>query len=59
MVIVVTSGPVAATVLMVVRAGPVRAEALWASKLATTAAASHGAPLWNTRFGRRVIVQTV
>src|SRR5664279_3689165 len=42
MVMVTTRGLVTVTVSMVVMAGPVRADALWAAKLAATAAASHG-----------------
>ena len=59
MVTVTTSGLVTVMLCTVTRAGPVRAEAFWALKLAATAAASHGAPLWNTRLGRMVMVHTV
>jgi hypothetical protein len=59
MVMVTTRGLVTVTVSMVVMAGPVRADALWAAKLAATAAASHGEPLWKIRLGRMVMVHTV
>ena len=59
MVMVTTRGLVTVTLASVVRAGPVRVEDLWALKLAATAAASQGAPLWNTRLGRMVMVHTV
>ena len=59
MVTVVSSWLVATAVSMLVTTGPVRPDALWAAMLAATAAASHGVPLWKTRLGRRVMVQTV
>ncbi len=59
MVTVTTRGLVTVTLATVTRAGPVSAEAFWALKLAATAAASQGAPLWNTRLGRMVMVHTV
>ena len=59
MVSVTTRGLVTVTVARLVRAGPVSVDVLWALKLAATAAASHGAPLWNLRLGRMVMVHTV
>ena len=59
MVMVTTRGLVTITESTAVRVGPVRADALWAAKLAATAAPSHGEPLWKTRLGRKVMVHTV
>ena len=59
MVIVTTSGLVTTIDWTGVRAGPVSNDSWWASKLAATALASQGVPLWNLRLGRMVIVHTV
>ena len=59
MVTVTVKGLVTEILSTGVRAGPVSAEAFWASKLAATAAAPQGAPLWKTRLGCMVMVHTV